>query len=76
MVERFRQLFNLINKKNAIVQHAKKIVENATEKAQNKFSNAQHIAAKKYDVVVKVSIKYITIKTKRLYFDSTFFLYW
>jgi len=54
-------------------QHAKQIVENTTQKAQNKFFNAQNVASEKCDIVVKVSIKYI--KAKRFYLDLTCFLY-
>ncbi|KAL6447350.1 hypothetical protein ACFW04_001523 [Cataglyphis niger] len=53
MIERYRQVISLINKqmkKYAVFHHAKEI---ATEKAQNKFSNAQNIAAKKYNVIAK-----------------------
>ncbi|EFN73072.1 Coiled-coil domain-containing protein 51 [Camponotus floridanus] len=53
MVERYRQLLNIIKRKNAMFQHAKQIVENATEKAQNKFFNAQSVAPEKCDIVVK-----------------------
>lgn len=74
MVDRFRQLFNLINKKNAMFQYAKQIVENTTEKAQNKFSDAQNVAAEKYDVVVKVSIKYIISKQNVFISIQHFFL--
>lgn len=75
MVERYRQLINVIKRKNAIFQHAKQIVENATEKAQNKFFNAQNVTPEKCDIVVKVSIK--DIKAKRFYMfnDLTCFLY-
>lgn len=54
-------------------QHAKQIVENATQEAQNKFFNAQNVAPEKCDIVVKVSIK--DIKAKRFYLDLTCFLY-
>lgn len=60
MIERYRQLINLINKqmkKYVVFHHAKEIAGNATEKAQNKFSNVQNIAAKKYNIIAKVSIK-------------------
>ncbi|XP_070165496.1 mitochondrial potassium channel [Polyergus mexicanus] len=56
MIERYRQLVNLINKqmkKYAVFHHAKKIAENATEKTQNKLSNAQNLAAEKYNIIAK-----------------------
>ncbi|KAM0731640.1 Mitochondrial potassium channel [Formica fusca] len=56
MIERYRQLINLINKqmkKYAVFHHAKEIAENATEKTQNKLSNAQNLAAEKYNIIAK-----------------------
>lgn len=73
MVDRYRQLINIIKRKNGMFQHAKQIVENATQEAQNKFFNAQNVAPEKCDIVVKVSIK--DIKAKRFYLDLTCFLY-
>lgn len=49
-------------KKYAVFHHAKEIAENATEKTQNKLSNAQNLAAEKYNIIAKVSIKYIISK--------------
>lgn len=61
MIERYRQLINLIInkqiKKYAVFHHAKEMIENATEKAQNKFSNVQNVKAEKYNIVESIAKK-------------------
>ncbi|XP_029173996.1 uncharacterized protein LOC114942731 [Nylanderia fulva] len=56
MIGRYRQLVRLINKninKYAVFHHAKEIVESTSEKAQNKFSSVQNVAAEKYNIIAK-----------------------
>jgi hypothetical protein len=63
MIKYHRQLIKLISeqvKKYKLLHNAKGIVENATEKAQSKLSNAQNVATEKYNIVAKVSSKCVT----------------
>lgn len=67
----YRQLSKLVNKqvrRYGVLHNAKGIVENATEKAQSKLASAQNIATEKYNVIVKVSSKYLTRIEKCFYF--------
>lgn len=76
MIERYRQVIRLINKnmkKYLVFGYAKKVIGSTTEKVQNKFSNAQNIAAQKYNIVAKVRIKYIISRQKSLFINLHFF---
>jgi len=60
MSEHYRQLLRLVSgqMKRHKVFDAKGIVENA-KKTQSKLANVQNIATEKYNIVAKVSNKYL-----------------
>lgn len=58
----YQQLVNFVSrqvKEYGMLHNAKEIVENAAEKTQSRFSNVQNIANEKYNIIAKVSIKYM-----------------
>jgi len=61
-MKHYRQLTKLVNEQMkglGVLDNAKGLVQNVAGKAQDKLADAQNIATEKYNVVARVSNKYI-----------------